>query len=155
MPDPLHDLLIEHLAPLGRISVRRMFSGGGVYCDGVIVALVLRDAVHFKVDDHNRPDYEAEGMAPFSYQTKTGRHVLSSYWRIPERLLDEPDELVAWARKALQASLRAGAEKAKPSSRSRRLEAAAPKIEAARGRAAAKAAAPRSKSARRKPRQER
>lgn len=125
MSDPLHDLLIEQLAPLGRITVRRMFSGGGVYCDGVIVALVLRDAVHFKVDDHNRPDYEAEGMAPFSYETKTGRHALTSYWRIPERLLDEPDELVAWARKALQASLRAGAEKGKPKARSRQPRAAA------------------------------
>lgn len=154
MSAPLHDLLIEHLAPLGRITVRRMFSGGGVYCDGVILALVLRDAVHFKVDDTNRPDYEAEGMAPFSYDTKTGRHVLTSYWRIPERLLDEPDELLVWARKALHASLRAGAakSKAKPKTRSRPAAAATPKVEAARKRGAAPA---RAKSARRKPRQER
>lgn len=152
MSDHLHDLLIEHLAPLGRITVRRMFSGGGVYCDGVIVALVLRDAVHFKVDDTNRPDYEAEGMAPFSYETKTGRHVLTSYWRIPERLLDEPDELLVWARKALQASLRAGAEKAKPKTRSRRAAAAAPKVEVQGKRVAVTA---KKTSTGRKPRQER
>lgn len=154
MSEPLHDLLIEHLAPLGRITVRRMFSGGGVYCDGVILALVLRDAVHFKVDDASRPDYEAEGMAPFSYDTKTGRHVLTSYWRIPERLLDEPDELLVWARKALQASLRAGAEKPKPKpkTRSRQPSTAAPGVDAARECGGAPAGA---RSARRKPRHER
>ncbi len=44
----------DQLAPLGHVTTRRMFSGAGVYCDGVIFALILRDVVYFKVDDGNR-----------------------------------------------------------------------------------------------------
>lgn len=113
MSDPLHDLLVEHLSPLGRITVRRMFGGGGVYCDGVIFALIIEDIVYLKADDATRPRFEAEGLAPFTYETKDGRRTVMSYWRMPERLLDEPDELRDWALQALQASLRAGAEKSK------------------------------------------
>jgi DNA transformation protein len=100
------------LEPLGRVTFRRMFSGAGVYCDGVIFALILRDALHFRVDDGNRAEYEAEGMEPFSYQAKGRTIAVGAYWRVPERLFDEPDEMVEWARAALAAGRRAAAEKA-------------------------------------------
>jgi DNA transformation protein len=102
-------LLKEQLAPLGRISTRRMFSGAGLYCDGVIFGLILRDTLHFKVDDGNRAAYETEGMAPFSYQVRGRTVQMGAYWRVPERLLDEPDEMLAWARTALAAGRRAAA----------------------------------------------
>jgi DNA transformation protein len=112
-------LLQEQLEPLGRISFKRMFSGAGVYCDGVIFALILRDALHFKVDDGNRAAYEADGMAPFTYQTRGKTVQVGAYWRVPERLLDEPDEMLEWARAALTAGRRA-ATKRKPATRRRR-----------------------------------
>jgi DNA transformation protein len=106
------ELLQELLQPLGRIAFRRMFNGAGLYCDGVIFGLILRDALHFRVDDANRAAYQAEGMEPFSYHAK-GRIVeVGAYWRVPERLLDEPDEMVDWARAALAAGRRAAAKKA-------------------------------------------
>ena len=88
-----------------------MFSGAGVYCDGVIFALVLRDVVHFRVDDGNRQAYEAEGLQPFSYEAKGRTVQVGSYWRVPERLFDDPDEMVEWARAALSAGQRAAARK--------------------------------------------
>jgi DNA transformation protein len=99
-------LLQEQLAPLGRITFRRMFSGAGVYCDGVIFGLILRDTLHFKVDDGNRAAYEAEGMEPFSYEAQGKIRQIGAYWRVPERLFDEPDEMVDWARAALAAGRR-------------------------------------------------
>jgi DNA transformation protein len=102
-------LLQEQLQPLGRIAFRRMFSGAGVYCDGTIFALILRDALHFRVDDGNRAAYEAEGMVPFSYAAKGRTIEVGSYWRVPERLFDEPDDMVVWARAALAAGRRAAA----------------------------------------------
>jgi DNA transformation protein and related proteins len=110
--DSLVALLQEQLEPLGRITLKRMFSGAGVYCDGVIFALILRDTLHFKVDDGNRAAYQAAGMAPFSYQAKGQTRQLGAYWRVPERLFDEPDEMVAWARAALAAGRRSAAGKA-------------------------------------------
>ena len=109
--DSLAALLKEHLEPLGHITLKRMFSGAGVYCDGVIFGLILRDALHFKVDDSNRAAYQAEGMAPFSYEARGRTVELGAYWRAPERLLDEPDEMLAWARDAVAAGRRAATSK--------------------------------------------
>jgi len=110
-------LLQEQLEPLGRITFRRMFSGAGVYCDGVIFGLILRDTLHFKVDDGNRAAYAAEGMEPFSYEAQGKIRQIGAYWRVPERLFDESDEMVAWARAALAAGRRAAAGKAGKKSR--------------------------------------
>ena len=88
-----------------------MFSGAGVYCDGVIFALILRDVLHFRVDDANRSAYQAEGLKPFSYQAKGRTVEMGSYWRVPERLFDDPDEMVEWARAALAAGQRAAVKK--------------------------------------------
>jgi DNA transformation protein and related proteins len=105
--------LKDQLAPLGHVTTRRMFSGAGVYCDGVIFALLLRDTLYFKVDDGNRPAYAAEGLQPFSYEAKGKTVVMGAYWRIPERLFDDPDDMLEWARAALAAGRRA-AVKRKP-----------------------------------------
>jgi DNA transformation protein len=102
-------LLQEQLEPLGRITFRRMFSGAGVYCDGVIFALILRDTLHFKVDGGNRAAYEAEGMTPFSYEAMGKTRQIGAYWRVPERLFDEPDEMLDCARAAVAAGRRATA----------------------------------------------
>ena len=110
---------IEDLvAPLGHITSRRMFGGLGVFYRGLMFALILRDELHFKVDDINRPDYEAEGMAPFSYERKGKRATLGSYWTVPVDVLDNEDELLIWAGAASEAALRADA--AKPKSKSKR-----------------------------------
>jgi DNA transformation protein len=111
-------LIEEQLEPLGRIAFKRMFSGAGVYCDGVIFALILRDTLHFKVDDANRPAYQAEGTEPFSYEAQGKIRQLGAYWRVPERLLDEPEEMLEWARAALAAGRRAEAGK-RPAKRAR------------------------------------
>ena len=68
------EFLKDQLKGLGHVTTRRMFSGAGIYCDGVIFALLLRDTLYFKVDDGNRAAYEAEGLKPFSYQAR-GRTV--------------------------------------------------------------------------------
>ena len=109
--DSLVALLEEQLEPLGRITFRRMFSGAGVYCDGVIFGLILRDTLHFRVDDGNRAAYQAEGMVPFSYEAQGKIRQVGAYWRVPERLFDEPDEMLEWARAAVAAGRRAKADK--------------------------------------------
>jgi len=72
-------LLQEQLEPLGRITFRRMFSGAGVYGDGVIFGLILRESLHFRVDDRNRAAYEAEGMEPFSYEAQGRIRQIGAY----------------------------------------------------------------------------
>lgn len=105
--DGFLQLLRDQLSGLGPVRVRRMFGGAGIYCDGVMFALVSDDTLYLKADDVNRTDFEAESLGPFSYETRNGRTTIMSYWRAPEGLLDDPDELLTWARSALAAARRA------------------------------------------------
>lgn len=105
------EFLEEQLAGLGPVSIRRMFSGAGVFADGTMFALVSDDTLYLKADATTRADFEAEGMDAFTYATKGGRNTLISYWRAPERLFDDQDEMLAWARRALATAKRAGAKK--------------------------------------------
>ena len=109
--DPDH--LAELFAGLGPVAVRRMFSGSGIFADGLMIALVVRGVIYLKADADSIPEFEREGLGPFSYQKKNGTHTLKSYWRIPERLYDEPDELADWARRAWAAARRASDRKSK------------------------------------------
>jgi DNA transformation protein len=109
-PDFL-EFLTDQLRGLGSITSRRMFSGAALYCDGIVFALILRDTLYFKVDDCNRAAYEAAGSRPFSYEARGKTRQLGAYWQVPERLLDEPDEMLEWARGALAAGRRASVKK--------------------------------------------
>lgn len=81
-----------------------MFSGVGIMRDGVMFALLAGDAMYLRVDERTRTKFEAEGCVPFSYR-RAGREVsISSYYAVPERLYDEPDALVEWARDAIAAA---------------------------------------------------
>jgi DNA transformation protein len=103
------EFLREHLAPLGRVTMRRMFGKTGVFCDGVMFAVVTENTLYVRVDDENRATFkEAESFPPLNY-TKKGSTIDLAFWRVPERLFDEPDELVAWARAALAAAHRVAA----------------------------------------------
>jgi DNA transformation protein and related proteins len=104
------EFLQEQLTSLGHVTVRRMFGGAAVYCDGLMFGLVSDDTLYFRVDDGNRGDFEAEGLTPFTYDGK-GRTIVLPYWRVPERLFDEPEEMIVWAQAALAAARRVAAKK--------------------------------------------
>jgi DNA transformation protein len=102
------------------VTVKRMFGGAGVYCEGLMFGLVFDGAIFLKVDETSIPDFEREGSRPFVYTRakspdRVGRHSLS-YWRLPERLYDDPDELAVWAGRALAIAQR---KKAAPRARTR------------------------------------
>jgi DNA transformation protein len=95
------------LAPMGAISVRRMFGGAAVYCDGQVFALISDDVLYLKVDDTSRGAFTAEACGPFEYATRDGTQVLNTYHRAPDRLLDDPEDMIAWARIAVAVGRRA------------------------------------------------
>ena len=109
--DSFAEFLREQLAPLGHLTMRRMFGKTGVFCNGVMFAMVTKDTLYFRVDDHNRAIFkEAESTPPLNYE-KQGSTIDLAFWCTPERLLDEPDELVTWARAALAAARRVAAKR--------------------------------------------
>ena len=102
--DGFAEFLRDQLAPLGHIALRRMFGKTGVFCDGVMLGMVAEDTLYFRVDAQNRAAFkEAQSAPPLNY-AKGGRLIDLAFWRAPERLLDEPEELLSWARLALEAA---------------------------------------------------
>jgi DNA transformation protein len=101
------DFLIDLFADFGPVTIRRMFSGFGISADGTNFALALRGGLYLRADDQTIPRFEAEGSKPFQYQTRAKTVTVGSYWQLPERLYDDPEELTGWARAALAAAQRA------------------------------------------------
>jgi DNA transformation protein len=115
--DGFAEFLREQLMPLGRVTTRRMFGKTGVFCNGLMFGMVTDDTLYVRVDDHNRAVFKEAGSDPPLNYEKGGRTIDLSFWRVPERLLDEPDELVVWARAALAAARRVAAERKRASPR--------------------------------------
>ena len=104
--DNFAEFLSEQLAPLGRVTMRRMFGKTGVFCDGVMLGMVADNTLYFRVDEENKATFdEAAGFPPLNY-SKKGFSIDLGFWRAPERLFDEPDEFLLWARSALAAARR-------------------------------------------------
>jgi DNA transformation protein and related proteins len=95
-PEFIRDLF----AQFGPVTVRRMFRSAGIFADGVMIGLINDGAIFLKVDDGSIPDFEREGSRPFTYTRGQRGQVVLPYWRLPERLYDDPDELADWARRA-------------------------------------------------------
>jgi DNA transformation protein len=105
------DFLIDLFADFGPVTIRPMFSGFGISADGTNFAMALRGGLYFRADENSIARFEAEGSKPFSYQTRAKTVTVGSYWQLPERLYDDPEELTDWARAALAAAQRAALRK--------------------------------------------
>jgi len=102
----------------GEVTARRMFGGHGLYHDGLMFAIVMDNRLYLKVDDLNRPEFEALGLTPFTYPMK-GKDVALSYWTAPDAFFDEHTEAVRWARSAWDAAARAYLAKAQANERAK------------------------------------
>jgi DNA transformation protein len=97
------------LEQLGRgirgVRGKSMFGGVGIYAGELFFALIADDTLYFKVDDSNRADFEARGTGPFQPFGEDGE--VMQYYRVPDDLLEEVEELCAWAEKAIAVARRA------------------------------------------------
>jgi DNA transformation protein len=119
------EFIRELFAQFRPVTVKRMFGGAGIYAEGLAFAVVFDDVIYLRVDAASIPDFEREGSQPFVYPLAKspgrGGRPSTSFWRLPERLYDDPDELAVWAGRALaiaerrKAAPRARAKKKPPS----------------------------------------
>jgi DNA transformation protein len=95
--------VLEQLAGLGRLTTRRMFGGVGLYHEERFFGFIAGDTLYFKVNDSNRPDYEARGMSRFRpFADKP--HLSMTYYEVPADTLEDAEECSLWARKSVAAA---------------------------------------------------
>ena len=93
-----------------------MFGGVGFYAAGRFFAIgdVEEGALYLKVDEVTRGRFEAAGGRPFTYPARDGSVMVMSYVTPPDAALEDPEEMLPWARLGLEAAGRAAARKAGP-----------------------------------------
>ncbi|MCX8281601.1 TfoX/Sxy family protein [Phyllobacterium sp. 0TCS1.6C] len=102
-----NDAIRDLFAGLGPVVIKRMFGGKGIYHQGLIIALEVDEEILLKADRLSAPEFEAAGCRQWHYEGK-GRSVHMPYWSIPVDAFDDPEIMTDWARRAYEASLRAG-----------------------------------------------
>ena len=110
--DSYVEYTLELLEPLGPVRARAMFGGWGLYLGGRMFGLIIEDRLYLKTDDTTRAAFESAGGEPFVYDPGTGRKpVTMSYWTPPPDASDDAHALLPWARRAVDAALRAAQKK--------------------------------------------
>jgi DNA transformation protein len=102
--------LLEQLGQLPDLRSRRMFSGAGLYSGERFFGLVHDDTLYFKTDGSNSADYIAREMPRFMPFPDRPKAVMS-YYQVPADIIEDAEELVAWARKSVAVALAAHAAK--------------------------------------------
>lgn len=91
------EFVTEQLAPLGALRVKRMFGGHGIYRGEAFFAIVHEGRLYFRTDPADRVHYRARGSREFM-PSKT--QTLGTYWEVPADVLEDPELVLQWAKKA-------------------------------------------------------
>lgn len=94
----------ELLAPMGPLGGGHFFGGHAIKHQGSQFAMVMGNTLYLRVSDSSRAEFEKRGCQPFSYSTKNGVVQVRKYYAAPEELLDDPSQLLAWARHAVHSA---------------------------------------------------
>jgi DNA transformation protein len=102
MPDDsFKEFVLDQLSALPDVRARAMFGAHGLYQGERFFGILDEGRLFFKTDEASRAVYVARGMEPFTYKSK-GRVLTMSYHEVPLDVLENPPELVLWARQAIQ-----------------------------------------------------
>lgn len=101
----------ESLAPVGKVSLRRMMGGATLYLDGIVFAILDEGELWLKADSETDAIWDEQGCERFSVTFRDGRVDTMNYRRAPDAVYDDPDELRRWAALAVEAGRRGAAKK--------------------------------------------
>jgi len=80
------------------LTCRPMFGGFGLYCRGTFFGALHRGRLYFRTDEASRPRYREKGMKPFR---PNATQTLTSYYEVPVEVVEDPEQLCAWAEGAV------------------------------------------------------
>jgi len=99
--DSFNEFVLDQLSALPDLRAKAMFGAHGLYCGEKFFGILDEGRLFFKTDAASQADYTARGMGPFTYEMK-GKVMTMAYHEVPPDVLEQPHELTAWARRAIQ-----------------------------------------------------
>lgn len=104
--DSFKTFVLDQLRDLPELRARAMFGAHGLYSGDHFFGIIDDGRVFFKTVDANRQDYLERDMPPFTYVMQ-GETKSMAYHEVPADVLEQPHELLNWARKAIQVAVKA------------------------------------------------
>ncbi len=101
--DGFKDFVLDQLADLRGISCRAMFGGYGLYQGGAFFGIIQKGRLYFKVTPSTVILYKEHGMKSFRPNAK---QMLRTYYEVPADVVEDTEQLAAWAEQASQISTR-------------------------------------------------
>jgi DNA transformation protein len=92
--------VMDQMQLVPRVSLRSMFGGHGVYCEGQFIALIWQESLFMFTNAETRKRYKRAGMPAFEF--KAGQRE-SNYFMVPDTVLNDPKKLAVWAKEAVEA----------------------------------------------------
>ena len=121
--DSFNAFVLDQMSDLPEVRAKAMFGGHGLYQADCFFGIVMDGRLFFKVDDTTRRDFLERGMGPFTYE-RARRTMAMNYYEVPLEVLENREDLLAWARRAI----RVAAASSKKSARKLSRRAKQPKI---------------------------
>ena len=101
MPDDsFKEFVLDQLSALPDLRARAMFGAHGIYSGDKFFGILDEGRLFFKTDTTTQKEYTTLGMGPFTYEMK-GKVMSMAYHEVPPEILEQPHELVIWARQAI------------------------------------------------------
>lgn len=98
------DYIIGQLSEFGDFQYKKMFGGIGFFRDKIFFAGIMNGVFRLKVDETNKPDYDAYGIGPWKIES---RNMTMPYYEVPEEIVSDKVKLAEWTEKAFEVALRA------------------------------------------------
>jgi len=98
------EYVLELLEPIRGITTSRMFGGVLLKVEGKQLGVLFSDTVYFKITDKKlQESYKNEGSKQFTYtrNDKKDPVVIKNWWSVPERAMDNSEEIVQLAEEVL------------------------------------------------------
>jgi DNA transformation protein len=116
MPDDsFKEFVLDQLSALPDLRAKAMFGAHGIYSGEHFFGILDEGRLFFKTNAATQKEYTERGMGPLTYEMK-GKVMTMGYHEVPPEILEQPQELVIWARQAI-----ALAGKSKPVKRAKKV----------------------------------
>lgn len=99
--DSFKDFVLDQLDDLRDVTCRAMFGGYGLYRHETFFGIIHKGRLYFKTDEASRKDYHERAMTPFQPNAK---QTLKNYYEVPVDIIEDQEQLTAWAERAAQPS---------------------------------------------------